>query len=174
MHVMLYVVDWYAIKQLWFMPLWYSRLFLIHHYQDHLRRSSLLSDPVSVFLTLCNSTSSSSSSWYASPLPSPLSPPNSGSSVVVAGTVFPPDSSLMPMITLPVTNMAAPSHHSPGSDSLKMMKLSTAVTMKLADVLIMLTRTVEEARVRARVKRPHMMALKSRLRPKKSCALWLG
>ena len=42
--------------------------------------------------------------------------------------------------------------------------------MKFADVLIMLTRTVEEARVRARVKRPHMMALKRRFMPKKS---WL-
>ena len=42
--------------------------------------------------------------------------------------------------------------------------------MKLADVFMMLTRTVEEARVRARVKRPHMMALKRRFMPKKSCA----
>ena len=40
--------------------------------------------------------------------------------------------------------------------------------MKLADVFMMLTRTVEEARVRARVKRPHMMALKIRLHPKKA------
>jgi hypothetical protein len=49
-----------------------------------------------------------------------------------------------------------------------MMKLSTAVTMKFAEVFMMLTRTVEEARVRARVKRPHIMALKRRLHPKKS------
>lgn len=41
--------------------------------------------------------------------------------------------------------------------------------MKLAEVLMTLTRTVEVASVRARVKRPHMMALKRRLRPKKSC-----
>ena len=40
--------------------------------------------------------------------------------------------------------------------------------MKFAEVFMMLTRTVEEARVRARVKRPHIMALKSRLHPKKS------
>jgi hypothetical protein len=36
-------------------------------------------------------------------------------------------------------------------------------------VLMMLTRTVEEARVRARVKSPHMTALKPRLSAKKSC-----
>lgn len=42
-----------------------------------------------------------------------------------------------------------------------------AVIMKFADVLMMETRTVEDARVRARVKRPHMMALKRRFMPKK-------
>ena len=52
-----------------------------------------------------------------------------------------------------------------------MMKLRTAVTIKFADVFMMLTRTVEEARVRARVKSPHMIALKTRFIPKKSCAL---
>lgn len=71
------------------------------------------------------------------------------------------------MITLPVTSIAAPSHHSPGNDSPKMMKLSTAVTIKLADVFIILTRTEEDASVRERVKRPHMMALNRRLQPKK-------
>lgn len=50
-----------------------------------------------------------------------------------------------------------------------MIKLSMAVRMKLADVLMMLTRTVDDARVRARVNRPHMMALKRRFMPKKSC-----
>lgn len=42
-----------------------------------------------------------------------------------------------------------------------------AVVMKFDVVLMMLTRTVEKARVRARVKRPHMMASKSRFSRKK-------
>ena len=41
--------------------------------------------------------------------------------------------------------------------------------MKLADVFMMETRTVEEASVRARVKRPHIMALKRRFRRKNVC-----
>ena len=45
---------------------------------------------------------------------------------------------------------------------------STAVIMKFALVLITLTRTVEDASVSARVKRPHMIALKSRFKPKKA------
>ena len=45
------------------------------------------------------------------------------------------------------------------------------MSIKLAEVLITLTRTVDEARVRARVNRPHMMALKRRLRAKKSYAV---
>jgi hypothetical protein len=40
--------------------------------------------------------------------------------------------------------------------------------MKFALVLMTLTRTVELASVRARVKRPHIIALKTRFRPKKS------
>jgi hypothetical protein len=40
--------------------------------------------------------------------------------------------------------------------------------MKFALVLITLTRTVEDARVSARVNRPHMMALKRRFMPKKA------
>lgn len=71
-------------------------------------------------------------------------------------------------MTLPATNNAAPSHHSPGKDSEKMRKPRTAVIMKLADVFITLTRTVEDARVRARVNSPHMTALKTMLRPKNS------
>jgi len=39
--------------------------------------------------------------------------------------------------------------------------------MKFADVLMMETRVVEEARVRAVVKRAHIRALKARLRAKK-------
>lgn len=49
-----------------------------------------------------------------------------------------------------------------------------AVIMKLAEVLMTETRTVEDARVRARVKSPHMMALKRRFMPKKACALSEG
>jgi len=40
--------------------------------------------------------------------------------------------------------------------------------MKLADVLMTLTLVVLEARVRARVKRPHMIPLKTRFKTKKS------
>ena len=45
---------------------------------------------------------------------------------------------------------------------------STAVSIKLALVLITLTRTVLLARVKARVKSPHIIALKSRFIPKKN------
>jgi hypothetical protein len=45
---------------------------------------------------------------------------------------------------------------------------SIAVSMKFALVLMTLTRTVLLASVRARVKSPHMMALKSRFIPKKN------
>ena len=48
---------------------------------------------------------------------------------------------------------------------------SSAVTIKLADTLMMLTRVVEEARVRAAVKRVHMARLKRRLRPKKEARM---
>jgi len=41
------------------------------------------------------------------------------------------------------------------------------VSIKLEEVLIMETRVVEEARVRAAVKRAHIRALKVRLREKK-------
>jgi len=58
---------------------------------------------------------------------------------------------------------------SPGNVSLKMKNPSKAVSMKFALVLITLTRTVLLASVRARVKRPHMIALKSRFMPKKNC-----
>lgn len=71
-------------------------------------------------------------------------------------------------MTLPATNMAAPSNHKPGSVSEKMRKPSTAVIMKLADVLMTLTLVVLVAKVRARVKSPHMMPLKTRFRTKKS------
>ena len=47
---------------------------------------------------------------------------------------------------------------------------NSAVSTKLALVLMTLTRTVLLARVRARVKRPHMIALKSRFIPKKDYA----
>lgn len=46
-----------------------------------------------------------------------------------------------------------------------------AVIIKFADVLITETRTVEDARVRARVKRPHITALNKRFMPKKTCYL---
>jgi len=58
--------------------------------------------------------------------------------------------------------------HIPGNDSWKMIHPSTAVSMKFALVLITLTRTVLLANVRARVKSPHMIALKSRFIPKKN------
>lgn len=43
------------------------------------------------------------------------------------------------------------------------------MSMKLALVLITLTRTVLVASVKARVKRPHIKALKVRFRRKKNC-----
>jgi hypothetical protein len=46
--------------------------------------------------------------------------------------------------------------------------------MKFALVLMTLTRTVELASVRARVKRPHMTALKRRLSPKKIWGMLVG
>jgi hypothetical protein len=64
--------------------------------------------------------------------------------------------------------MAAPNHHNPGRLSEKMSAPRTAVSMKFEEVFMTLTRTVEVASVRARVKRPHMIALKRRLRAKKS------
>jgi len=45
----------------------------------------------------------------------------------------------------------------------------TAVSMKLEEVLIMDTWVVEVPRARALVKRVHIIALKRRLRAKKSC-----
>jgi hypothetical protein len=71
-------------------------------------------------------------------------------------------------MTLPATNMAAPSNQSPGRVSEKMRTPMTAVIMKLAEVLMTLTLVVLEARVRARVKRPHMIPLKMRLQTKKN------
>lgn len=41
--------------------------------------------------------------------------------------------------------------------------------MKFAEVLIIETRVVEEARVNAEVKSAHIRALKARLREKKNC-----
>jgi hypothetical protein len=55
----------------------------------------------------------------------------------------------------------------PGKLSRKIIAPNTAVNMKFALVLITLTRTVLDARVRARVKRPHMTALKARFMRKK-------
>ena len=94
------------------------------------------------------------------------------------------------MMTEPATRKLAPSHHvpaivrmsassmiiysvksPPGKDSLKIIAPNIAVTMKFALVFITLTRTVLVARVRARVKRPHMTALNARFKRKKSyCA----
>ena len=48
-----------------------------------------------------------------------------------------------------------------------MISPSMAVTKKLAEVLMMETRVVDEARVRAAVNRVHMARLKRRFRPKK-------
>jgi len=49
-----------------------------------------------------------------------------------------------------------------------MIQPSTAVSMKFALVLMMLTRTVLLANVRARVKRPHMIALNAKFMRKKN------
>jgi hypothetical protein len=92
-----------------------------------------------------------------------------GASPMLATTAVFSVSSLMPIMTLPATNIAAPSHHKPGNSSLNMSAPRTAVTIKFAEVLMMLTRTVEDPRVRARVKSPHITALKMRLSAKKSC-----
>lgn len=51
---------------------------------------------------------------------------------------------------------------------MKMTAPSTAVSMKFADVLITLTRTVELANVRARVKSPHIIPLNARFMRKKN------
>jgi hypothetical protein len=64
--------------------------------------------------------------------------------------------------------MAAPSNQRPGKVSEKIKTPRTAVTMKFADVLMTLTLVVLEARVRARVKSPHMTPLKTRFKTKKS------
>lgn len=93
------------------------------------------------------------------------------------------------MITEPATKKLAPSHQSPGSSGVsydgddttlsrakslpgsvseKMNSPSSAVSMKFALVLMTLTRTVLLASVSARVKRPHMMALKRRFMAKKN------
>jgi hypothetical protein len=77
-------------------------------------------------------------------------------------------SSLLPIITLPATKKAAPSHQSPGKDSEKIKAPRTAVTMKLAEVLMTLTRTVEDAKVSARVNNPHIIPLNAMLSKKKS------
>lgn len=73
------------------------------------------------------------------------------------------------MMTEPATKKLAPSHQSPGNVSRKISSPKMAVTRKLQDVLMTLTRTVLLASVRARVKSPHMMALKTRLHPKNIC-----
>lgn len=75
------------------------------------------------------------------------------------------------MMTDPATKKLAPSHQSPGRVSRKMIRPRMAVTIKLQEVLITLTRTVLLARVRARVKRPHIIALKMRFRPKNACTM---
>ena len=54
------------------------------------------------------------------------------------------------------------------------MRPSKAVIRKLDEVLMMETRVVEEARVRAEVKRAHIRALKARLRRKKDCVQWIS
>lgn len=69
------------------------------------------------------------------------------------GGVF---SSRRPIITFPATSKAAPTHHSGGRDSVKMMKPRMAVIMKFAEVLIMETWVVEVPRARALVKRAHI------------------
>jgi hypothetical protein len=48
-----------------------------------------------------------------------------------------------------------------------MIKPNTAVSIKFALVLMTLTRTVLLAKVRARVKSPHMMPLNNKFSPKK-------
>lgn len=50
---------------------------------------------------------------------------------------------------------------------MKTTKPRNAVSMKFEEVLMMETRVVEVARVRAAVKRAHMRALKARFREKK-------
>jgi len=91
-----------------------------------------------------------------------------GSAPAVPASPVSLPSSLLPIMTLPATNIAAPSNQRPGRVSEKMRTPKTAVIMKLADVLMTLTLVVLEARVRARVKRPHMIPLKTRFKTKKS------
>ena len=85
---------------------------------------------------------------------------------VPASPSFAP-SSRRPIITLPTTSKLAPSHHNPGNLSEKIMVPRKAVSTKLADVLIIETRTVDVASVKARVNKPHMIALKRIFKPKK-------
>lgn len=68
----------------------------------------------------------------------------------------------------PAPIIAAPSHHSPPTDSLKITIPNKAVIKKLAEVFVMETFVVEGPAVRARVKRAHMMMLQRTLRPRQS------
>lgn len=64
--------------------------------------------------------------------------------------------------------------NSPGKLSRKITHPKIAVIMKFALVFITLTRTVLDARRSALVNKPHMMALKRRLRRKKNYLIFVN
>lgn len=143
---------------------------LVHHQLDQtlfvFSNSCVLGASLKASSWSLPSRGASGSSWngVVSEL-SAASTVGSAPAVPASPVSFP--SSLLPIITLPATNMAAPSNQSPGKDSEKIKTPRTAVIMKFADVLMTLTLVVLEARVRARVKRPHITPLKTRFRTKK-------
>ncbi|KAG9868812.1 hypothetical protein KCU77_g72, partial [Aureobasidium melanogenum] len=121
------------------------------HFLDH---------TLSVFSNSCVlGASLKASSWS---LPSRGASGSSANAPAVPASPVSLPSSLLPIMTLPATNMAAPSNQRPGRVSEKIKTPRTAVIIKLADVLMTLTLVVLEARVRARVKSPHMIPLKTR------------
>lgn len=67
--------------------------------------------------------------------------------------------SLRPIMTLPMTSIPAPTSHRPLSSSPNTVHPANAVKRKLADVLIIETRVVEDPRVKAIVNSVHIKAL---------------
>ena len=73
-----------------------------------------------------------------------------------------------PMMSVPSTSSAAPPNQLTGSTSAKISTPSTAVTRKLAEVLISDTFVADGCAVSARVNRPHITAFETRFSAKNS------
>lgn len=78
-------------------------------------------------------------------------------------------SSRLPIITLPVINNDAPTHHSNGRLSPKMSAPRIAVMTKFAAVLTILTWTADGDRDKAWVKRAHIVLLRTKYITNTSC-----